>query len=398
MSADSSRVTLIDRVWSRLARPQSVGIALVVLGLVAGLRAWTPSDESTILVRVLAVVAFTCALASVLQAIRPTPRAVAALSERGFVRAWWYPYYEREMATSVAGGRARWWTHLSVYALVTLVPPVMLLLTSVSIQPAGELMLIPGQGSESYLTAAPEPGLRQTLGYKLELAGADLDGVTPRAVVRATDMTTLTASDIELRSAEAARIRSTLVALRELRPLGGIGRLQLAVEHDGKRQDVTLERQGSVDLNDGSVLRWTESTSMRLGTLGPAVQLTFERDGEVLERRWVYMQFPELDALVAEGGRRVEVLSVERPLAALLSVRHVQAAPWGVLASILGGLTLLLLLLSRLLNTSAVGRDGDYMVLTPANASARARVVAHLRPEVAETDGAWIQPVREEEL
>lgn len=398
MSADISRVTFIDRVWSRMARPQSVGIALIALGLVEALRAWHQSDESVILVRVLAVVAFTCALASVLQALRPTPGAVAAMSERRFVYAWWYPFFQTEMKEAATQGRLRWWTHLGVYALATLLPPVMLLLSAVSVQPAGELMLIPGQGSESYLTATPEPGLRQSLGYKLELAGADMDGVTPRAVVRATDMTTLTATDIELRSAEASRVRGTLIALKELRPLGGIGRLSLAIGEGATRETVVLDRNASTDLADGSQLRWSDSTSMRLGTLGPAVQLTHERDGRVLERRWVYMQFPELDASRSTQGLTLEVLDVQRPVAVLLAVRSANAPPWGILAAILGGLSVLLVVLSRVLAVSAVGRDGDYMMLTPPVADARERVVAQLRPAVAERDGVWVTPVREEEL
>lgn len=397
MSAEFSRKRVLDRVWSRLAQPQSTGLALLALGLLEALRHWQESDETTMLVRVTAVVALLTGFISTLELLRPRPQVVAALASRGYVDAWWFPFFAREHDDAVSSSRLRWWAGLGLYALICLGIPSAILMSAVQHHADGELMLIPGQGAESFLERYPEPGLRRAMGVKLELLSAEMDGPTPVATVRATDMTTMTATDISLRSAEAQRVRGVLVAIGELRPLGGLGGVHLSLKGPSLAQEVYLRRGSEVTLEDGSVLRWVDSSASRLGTLGPALQVAHERNGELLERRWLYVDFPELNQKHASGSLEMSLGAVERPLAALLSIRETGTSAWGPLAIWILLLGFLLLIAQRLLPRTKIGRDGDYVMLTPLNQ--RDAVEESLLPELASSDEvAWIAPVDEEDF
>lgn len=275
--------------------------------------------------------------------------------------------------------------------------PTAILMSAVQHNADGDLMLIPGQGSESFLERYPEPGLRRSMGVKLELLQAEMDGPTPIATVRATDMTTMTSTDIALRSAEAQRVRGILVAIGELRPLGGLGGVHLTVKGPTLDQEVVLKRGGEVDLQDGSLLRWVDSNASRLGTLGPALQVAHERDGQLLERRWLYVDFPELNQKHGLGNLELSLGAVERPLAALLSIRETGTSAWGPLAVWILLLGFLLLIAQRLLPRTKLGRDGDYVILTARNQ--RKAAEESLLPELASSDEvAWIAPVDEEDF
>lgn len=398
MSAEFSRKRFVDRIWNRLADPQSAGLALLALALLEALRHVQESDEATMLVRVCAVIALSAGLISTLELLRPRPRAVAQLSDRAYADAWWFPFFTKEHKPQVVAGRLRWWASVALYALCVLGIPAAILMSAVQHQADGELMLIPGQGSEAFVEQYPEAGLRRAMGVKLELLHAEMDGPTPIASVRATDMTSMNATDVSLRSAEAQRVRGVVIAIRALRPLGGLGAVTLQVQKGGLDERISLRRGGEAALSDGSILRWGDSSSSRLGTLGPALQLLHERDGKLLERRWLYVDFPELNQMYSEGNLELSIVAVERPLALLLSVREVGASAWGAFALTVLGLLVLLLCALRFLPPSKIGRDGDYVMLSAMNA--REGVEQSLAPELVSLpeERAWISAVREEDF
>lgn len=397
MATEYSRNRILDRIWSPLSSPQMVGLGLLALAFFEALRHWQESDETVLLVRVTTVFVLCAGVASLAEALRPLPKTVAALRSRGFVGAWWFPFFAEEQQKPLKEGRARWWVSLSLYTLVVFALPGAILASSVQHQSHGELVLIPGQGAESFVEIYPERGLRRSMGVKLELMAANMDGPTPVAQIRATDMTTMNATDLSLRSADAQRVRGILVAIRELRPLGGLGAVDLRLIGDHGEETVTLRRNAEVELQDGSRLQWAESSSNRLGTLGPAVQIAHLRGDEMVERRWVYLNFPDLNHVAGVTGLSYAIQDVQRPLSVLLSVSELGAAFWGLMGAVIFGCALLLLLLLRLLPASRLGREGDYVIL---DSSGDAEAVAmRLAPHVVEAGEArWVQPVSEEDF
>lgn len=397
MATEYSQKRLLDRVWAQLARTQTVGLSLAALAVFEALRHWQQSDEALMLVRVAAVMAITAGVANVADALRPRPQAIGELSERGFVGAWWFPFFQREQKTPLRVSSLRWTSAVLLYALAVIGIPVAALINATDTRSHGELMLVPGQGAESFVQYGPDPGVHRAMGVKLELHQATLDGPTPVAELRATDMQTLAATDLSFRSADVQRVRGILVSIRELRPFGGLGAVQLEVEAPTGVETLTLRRGGDAPLADGSTLRWVDATSSRLGTLGPAVQIAREREGELLERRWIYLNFPTLNAQHAEDALSMKLLEVDRPIAVLLSVTTVGAPPWGALGIGLLVLVALLLLAQRFLPLSLVGRDGDYVALGALTAAPDGS--AQLQPSLV-TDGEakWVQPLAEEDF
>lgn len=394
MSAEFSRTRFLDRIWARLAEPQTAGLALLALGCAEALRHWQSSDEATMLTRVCAVIALCAGIISTLELLRPHPRNVAHLAARQFVHAWWFPFFEGEYDRRLPDKGWRWRASVALYAACVLSIALAALISSVQYRPSGELMLAPGQeGTEAYRELYPEKDLRRSLGLKLQLRQADVHEGVPYALVRATDMETLAATDITLRSTRALRVRDNVYALRELRPIDGIGGVTLRIAHAEGEESVTLFADAEVELSDGSTLHWEDASTNRFGTLGGALQLRRERDGETLDRRWVYLDFPALNAQHASDDVAYEIDEIKRPLAALISVQSIGGPAWGIIGIIFLALFMLLIVLQRFMPVQRVGRSGDYLVLTARGAGGEAS--AALRDA---REQRWVTPVREEDV
>lgn len=394
MSAEFSRTRFLDRVWARLAEPQTAGLALLALGCAEALRHWQSSDEATMLTRVCAVVALCSGVISTLELLRPHPRNIASLAAHQFAHAWWFPFFDHEYKPTLTNKGWRWRASVGLYALCVLSIATAALISSVQYRPAGELMLLPGQeGQEAYREQYPENGLRRSLGLKLQLRQADLHEGTPYALVRATDMETLAATDITLRSSRALRVRDNVYALRELRPIEGIGGVTLRVTHPEGTENVTMFADGEAKLSDGSTLHWENVSTHRFGTLGGALQLRREQAGEILDRRWIYLDFPALNAQHAQNDFSYEIKEVKRPLAALISVQSIGGPAWGIIGLAFLALFVLLIALQHLLPAHRVGRTGDYLVLSKRGAHQSVHTPLH-----DENEQQWVTPVREEDL
>lgn len=397
MASKYSNQSWTEQAWDWLSSPAVVGGTLIATGIVELLRAIDPSSAATLLVRFVAVFAITSGLVFVLDLLRPTTRKAATLATSGAARAWWFPYFQHEVQGASPSSRKGWFAILAVTACVVIGIPTTILLTSVQSRSVGELVLLPGQGAESFLTEAPEEGLRRSMGVKLELLRVVVDGPTPEAVVRATDMRTLAETDVYLKSADGVRVRDVVVALREIRPLGGLGAVNVRVGDEVNGETVRVERGMSVSLSNGLEVRWFEASANRLGTLGPAVQLGILRDGKVLSRRWFYLEAPELNAIRAEGEIPMTIDSVLQPSAVVLSVREPSSMHWGFVGV---GLLVLLVasrLTARLSKPVLVGRNGDWIAIE-ASSQGKSPVVDLLIPDVKAKDSDWVQPVREEEV
>lgn len=396
MSAEFSRKRILDRIWARFAEPHTAGLALLALACAEALRHWQSSDEATMLTRLCAVIALCAGCISTLELLRPHPRHVAELASRQFVHAWWFPFFDHEHDGRIAARGWRWRAGVGVYALCVFSIAIASLISSVQYQPSGELMLFPGQeGQEAYRELYPEKDLRRSLGLKLQLRQAEVQDGVPYAQVRATDMETMAATDITLQQAQAVRVREKVYALQELRPVDGMGGVSLHVQNATVDEEITLYPGAEETLQDGSVLRWEDMTSNRFGTLGPALELHHERDGELLDRRWVYLDFPELNAQRSSAGVSVSITDVKRPLAALLSVQTVGGPAWGAIALGVAVLFGLLLLCLRFLPAQRIGRSGDYLMLG-ASGGRDAMVDSLGQGETISEE--WITPVREEDL
>lgn len=397
MSSKYTNNSLVERAWEWLARPAVVGGSFVALGLVEWLRASEPSSEGTLVVRFAAVFALICGLAFLLDSLRPSARQLAELSARGVVRAWWYPFFTRELQRPPARARLGLFASVLAYATLLLGVPSAILAASLQSHSSGELVLISGQGSESFLTEAPEQGLRRAMGVKLELLRVTVDGPTPEAVLRATDMRSLAATELNLKSAEGVRVREVVVALREIRPLGGLGAVDVRIGEGANAETLRVERGMGASLSDGREVRWLEASANRLGALGPAVQLGIYQDGALVSRRWLYIEAPELEAIRAQGEVSMSVVGVGQPSAVVLSVREMSNFPWGVLGIVLLTLLAIARLGQRLAPVAFIGRDGDWIALS-ARDEAHADLVDALAPHLREQDAHWVQPVREEEV
>lgn len=396
MSAEFSRKRILDRIWARFAEPRTAGLALLALGFAEALRHWQSSDEATMLARVCAVIALCAGLISTLELLRPHPRHVAELSSRQFTTAWWFPFFDSEYDSSLSAGGRRWKVSIALYALCVFAIPAITLMSSVQHKPSGELMLFPGQdGQEAYRELYPERNLRRGIGLKLQLVQADVQDGVPYALVRATDMETTGTTDITLRSSHAVRVRENVYALRELRPVDGIGGVTLRVHGEGIDENLVLYPGGEETLPDGSTVHWGDTSPNRFGTLGAALQIYREMNGEILDRRWVYLDFPELNEQRAEGDLAYAIMSVERPLAALLSVKSLGGPAWGWMGGILLAMLLVLVLLQRTLPLQIVGRSGDHMVLSPSSAQA---LVVETVKDGTDSPQVWVMSVDEEDL
>lgn len=396
MSAEFSRKRILDRIWARMAEPHTAGLALLALACAEALRHWQSSDEATMLTRLCAVIALAAGFISTLELLRPHPRHVAELSARQFVHAWWFPFFDHEHDGKIVAKGWRWRTSVGVYALCVFSIALSSLISSVQYQPSGELMLFPGQeGQEAYRELYPEKDLRRSLGLKLQLQQADVQNGIPYARIRATDMETMAGTDVTLQQAQSVRVREKVYALQELRPIDGIGGVSLHVQNATLDEEISLYPGGEETLKDGSVLRWEDLTSNRFGTLGPALELHHERDGKILDRRWVYLDFPELNAQRSTEGVSLSITEVKRPLAAMLSVQTVGGPAWGLLALGVAILFALLFVAQRFLPAQRIGRSGDYLMLAPADG--RALIVDSLG-EGENISGEWVTPVREEDI
>lgn len=396
MSAEFSRKRILDRVWARFAEPRTAGLALLALGFAEALRHWQSSDEATMFTRVCAVIALCAGLISTLELLRPHPRHVAELSSRQFATAWWFPFFESEYDASLSEKGKRWHVSIALYALCVFAIPAVALMSSVQHKPSGELMLFPGQdGQEAYRELYPEKDLRRGIGLKLQLVLADVQDGVPYALVRATDMETTGTTDITLRSSQSVRVRENVYALRELRPVDGVGGVTLHVHGGDIDETVDLYPGGEAVLPDGSTLRWEDTSPNRFGTLGAALQLQREGNGKIVDRRWVYLDFPQLNEQRAEGDLVYSIAGVERPLAAMLSVKALGGPAWGWMGAVLLAMFLVLLLLQRTLPLQKVGRPGDHMVLSAS--SAGASVVETVKDD-ADSPQRWVTSVDEEDL
>lgn len=396
MSAEFSRKRILDRVWARFAEPRTAGLALLALGFAEALRHWQSSDEATMLTRVCAAIALCAGLISTLELLRPHPRHVAELGSRQFTTAWWFPFFDGEYESGLSARGARWKVSVALYALCVFAIPAVALMSSVQHKPSGEIMLFPGQdGQEAYRELYPERDLRRGIGLKLQLVHADVQDGVPYALVRATDMETTGTTDITLRSSHAVRVRENVYALRELRPVDGVGGVTLRAYGDEIDETLVMYPGGEETLLDGSTLRWEDTSPNRFGTLGAALQFQREMDGEILDRRWVYLDFPELNALRAEGDLAYAITNVERPLAAMLSVKALGGPAWGWMGAVLLAGLFILLFLQRTLPLQKVGRPGDHMVLSPPSAHA---VVVETVKDGVDSPQTWVTLVEEEDL
>lgn len=395
MSVEFSRTRILDRIWARFAQPHTAGLALLALACAEALRHWQSSDEATMLTRVCAVIALCAGVVSTLEMLRPHPRHVAQLSARQMVHARWFPFFKHEFDGRLQSTGWRWRAGVALYALVVIAIAAAALMSSVQSRPSGELMLYPGQdGQEAYHELYPERGLRRALALKLQLRQAGVQENVPYALLRATDMETMAATDVTLRSTQAVRVRDNLYAIKELRPVDGLGGVSLRVQSQNDEQKITLYPGNEQELNDGSILRWEDSSASRFGTLGAALFLVREKDNAVVDRRWVYLDFPALNAQYAASDFAYHIDDVQRPLAVMLSVQKMGGPAWGILGVGLLVLSLLLIVLQRFLPAQTVGRSGDYLVLSQ-RAGGGIEQTLRVTEQGAE---AWITPVTEEDL
>ena len=397
MSSKYMKAALSERVWALLARPEALGVSLLGLAAVEGLRALDPTSSGTMLVRFVSVLALVCGVVFLLESLRPTLAHVAA-TNGVLMRAWWFPFFKEEQRASSKAPRLGWWAVLVAGAAVVVGLPVSVLLTSVQTESVGEVVQLPGQTAEAFLTAAPEPGLRRSMGVQLELQEVRVDGATPTARIRATDLRSLAATDVALESANAVRVRGVVVALREVRPLGGLGAAEIRVGEGDTAEVVSLSRGAVVTLADGRELRWMDASANRLGTLGPALQLGIWKDGELQSRRWLYLESPELELLRADGETSLSLVSVSQPLAALFSVREAPSVAWGIFGIVLLAAFALGRLVARGAPPVLVGRSGDWVALEPAGALGSTRVLDLLREDVRTSDSEWVLPLDDEEV
>lgn len=396
MSAEFSRTRILDRIWARFAQPQTAGLALLALACAEALRHWQSSDEATMLTRVCAVIALCAGVVSTLELLRPHPRHVAQLSARDFVFAWWFPFFKEEFDPRLQSSGWRWRASVGLYALCVISIASATLMSSVQSRPSGELMLFAGQdGQEAYHELYPERGLKRSLGLKVQLQQADVQDGVPFARIRATDMETMTATDVTLISSEAVRIRDNVYALRELRPMDGLGVVTLRVQGDVIDEPVLLHPGSEQTLSDGSTLRWEDSSTHRFGTLGAALQVQREKDDKIIDRRWIYVDFPALNEQRGPEDLSYHIESVQRPLAAMLSVQKIGGPAWGLIAIIILGMSFILGILQRVLPMQRVGRSGDYLVI--GSRGAREGLAEHLR-EGEDISDVWITAVHEEEI
>lgn len=387
------------RVWDWMARPSRVGMALLALTVVEWLRVHDPSEQATLVVRFVAVVSLVFGLVFLVDTVRPSLRRLAELREGQLIRAWWFPFFREELVAEPSRSRVGWFASLAVWSLMVIVAPAVVLTNALQTHAVGELVLLPGQGAEAFLETAPEPGLRRAMGVKLELMRVAMDEVTPVATLRATDMRSNTSTEIALRSAEASRVRGIVVAMKELRPLGGLGAVTLRVGEGPDAREVRIERGMDVDLGDGRTLRWAEASANRLGVLGPAVQIAVREGDRIASRRWLYVESPELSSVRASDELSLTLVGVSQPSALVVAVREVPAPPWGLIGGVLLGVWLLALALVRWVPGGLVGRNGDWVVLASAAPQGRERALALLRPELREgADAQWVQPLREEDV
>lgn len=393
MANEHSQKRILDRLWRTFAAPQTAGIALLALAAIEALRRWQPNDETTLLLRVISVFAIGIGLISVTERWYPRRENVEALGRTGWATVWSFPFFDSEIQETIADKGGRWRITNAMYALAVIGIPTILLLTSLQAQHAGERMLVVGEESvESYMEQWPETRLKRSLGVQLTLLGAGVQQQTPYAQLRVTDVQTLRTTDLTLTGDRARRVRENLLAIKELRPIPGVGSVELAIDGGASslHQTVTLPANGQVTLSDSSTLHWDDVSTNRFSTLGTAIEIHRERDGKLLERRWLYVDFPALNRRHLAEHPQIQIRQVHPPIAALIAFRSVGGPAWGILG--VAGLLVffVLLLLQQVLPTQRSGRSGDYVILTPNDGKTA------LKQRVKARDRAWIHPIDED--
>jgi hypothetical protein len=379
MPAFVDLLTLLERLAERLGRPTALSTALVALACAHAAAVVSTSPAYDAVAAVLAVVCVASAFSlGGGVAVRGWGDARAQrrdLADSGWQREAVFPFFVEEIEGSqkVALIRARRpWRLVAVgLGLVLTVATVssVALAAVLSGGIEGVVTLAPGERVEAFVAEHPADGTLHDLGLvavldKAERGDDGLWSVTLN-VKRVRDATE---RSVSLRAGESRNIGGQQFALREVRPLPGIGaaRVQLTPRAGGATTEVVLESREPVELSDGRTVTLLDGRMAYLGQLGPAAQIE-ERtpDGRVVRTEWVFTEAPGFDARHGAGELAIELLGVEPPVAVVLSVARTPFASWSPLwtAISLVGLVVLGVGLSAR-GARLDGRSGDFRFTT----------------------------------